>query len=181
MTDRKTEETGPVDSALVWLIAVGGAALLVVRWLASLDWLGLAGVVAGLAALLFGWWAVWPKRRLPRHRVRYMRLRARLRLHPGPGHATVFELWLRWGRLAAARRAKRSRPSLPLAARLSRPSQTSVLVGRATTGTGCGSRWKSTSSTSRRPARASPGRWPASSPATRARWWRPRPAGTCTR
>ena len=27
-----------------------------------------------------------------------MRLRLRLRLHPGPGHATLFELWLRWGR-----------------------------------------------------------------------------------
>ena len=60
-----------------------------------------------------------------------MRLRARLRLHPGPGHATVFELWLRWGRLAAARRARRSCPSLLRRERLLRPSQTSVLVARA--------------------------------------------------
>ncbi len=60
-----------------------------------------------------------------------MRLRARLRLHPGHGHATVFELWLRWGRLAAARRAKRSRPSLSLPERLTCPAQTSVLVARA--------------------------------------------------
>ena len=60
-----------------------------------------------------------------------MRLRARLRLHPGPGHATVFELWLRWGAGAAARRARRSRPSLPWLERRLRPSQTSVLIGRA--------------------------------------------------
>ena len=29
-----------------------------------------------------------------------MRNRARLGLRPGPGHATGFECWLRWGRLA---------------------------------------------------------------------------------
>ena len=80
---------------------------------------------------ILGSWALIPNKRLPRHRVRHMRLRARLRLHPGPGHATVLELWLRWGRLAAARRARRSRRSLPLLTRWFRPSQTSVLVGRA--------------------------------------------------
>jgi hypothetical protein len=41
------------------------------------------------------WWAFWPHHRLPRNRVRHLALRAHLRLHPGPGHATVFELWLR--------------------------------------------------------------------------------------
>lgn len=58
------------------------------------------------------------------------------RLHPGPGHATVAELWLRWGRLAVGRRARRYRPSLSLADRLLRPSQTSVLVARAHYGHG---------------------------------------------
>jgi type IV secretion system protein VirD4 len=43
----------------------------------------------------------------------------------------VFELWLRWGRLASARRARRCRPSLLRRERLLRPSQTSVLVARA--------------------------------------------------
>ncbi|MFI5068278.1 MAG: type IV secretory system conjugative DNA transfer family protein, partial [Streptosporangiales bacterium] len=44
---------------------------------------------------------------------------------------TVFELWLRWGRLAAARRAKRSRRSLSLWERLTCPAQTSVLISHA--------------------------------------------------
>ena len=113
-----------------------GRGAVVVRWLARLDWLGLALVAAAVAGVLFAGWAVRPKRRLPRHRVRYMRLRVRLRLYPGPGHATLFELWLRWGRGAAARRAKRARPSLGWRARRFRPSQTSVLVGRAQYGRG---------------------------------------------
>ena len=91
----------------------------------------LAAIAAAVIVVVFVVQLVRPRRQLPRHRVRVMRLRARLRLHPGPGHATVFELWLRWGRLAAARRARRSRPSLRRRERLLRPSQTSVLVARA--------------------------------------------------
>ncbi len=53
----------------------------------------------------------FPSRKLPRNRVRQMRLR--------------------WGRLAAARRARRSRPSLSLPDRLFCPALTSVLVARA--------------------------------------------------
>src|SRR5215471_3940499 len=107
MTDRTTGRTTASEHsksgpAVAVFIAVAAAVLLVVHWLARPDWPGLAGVAAAVAALLSGWWAVRPKRRLPRNRVRYMRLR--LRLHPGPGHAAVFELWLRWGPGAAARR-----------------------------------------------------------------------------
>lgn len=51
-------------------------------------------------------WAFIPHRRLPGNRVRHNRLRVRLRLHSGRGHATVFELWLHWGRFAAAALAK---------------------------------------------------------------------------
>ena len=135
MTKRTTaSEPGKSDPAVVVFIAAAIAVLLVARWLARLDWPGLAGVAAAVAALLFGWWAVRPKRRLPRNRVRYMRLR--LRLHPGPGHAAVFELWLRWGPGAAACRARRARPSLSFRARRLRPSQASVLVGRAQDGRG---------------------------------------------
>ncbi len=119
---------GPEAAAMV---AAGAAGLVVVQWLATLTWLEQAGIALGVVILLFASGAVFSRHRVPRNRVRHMRLRARLRLHPGRGHATVFELWLRWGRLAAARRAKRSRPSLPLAQRLARPSQTSVLVARA--------------------------------------------------
>ena len=130
MTDRRAGEPDKSGSGAV-VIAAAVAALAAVRWLARLDWPVLAAIATALTAVLFAVWAVRPKRQLPRHRVRYMRLRLRLRLHPGPGHATLFELWLRWGRGAAARRARRSRPSLTWRTRRFGPSQTSVLVGRA--------------------------------------------------
>jgi type IV secretory pathway TraG/TraD family ATPase VirD4 len=76
-------------------------------------------------------WCLGPHSRLPRFRVRYLRLRLHLRLHPGRGHASVFELWLRWGRLAALRRSARSRRSLPWWRRLSRPDEHSLVIGRA--------------------------------------------------
>ena len=130
-TGRPGSDPGKSGTAVAVFIAAAIAVLLAVRWLARLDGLQLAGVAAAAAMVLFGWWAVRPQRRLPRHRVRHMRLRLRLRLHPGPGHATLFELWLRWGRGAAARRARRARPSLSWRTRRLRPSQTSVLIGRA--------------------------------------------------
>src|SRR5215468_4520656 len=76
-------------------------------------------------------WAFGPHARLPRFRIRHLRLRLHLRLHPGRGHATVIELWLRWGRLAAFRGSARSRPSLPAWWRAVDPGQHSVTVGRA--------------------------------------------------
>jgi type IV secretion system protein VirD4 len=130
MADRRREPDGPAPGPVAAIAALLGS-LLLVPWLTSLTWLAQAGLAVGLVTLLFGSWAVFPQRRLRRHRVRYMRLRARLRLHPGKGHATVFELWLRWGRLAAARRARRSRPSLSRLERLLCPTLTSVLVARA--------------------------------------------------
>ena len=73
-----------------------------------------------------------PYRRLPRHRIGQMRLRVFLRLHPGRGLATLPELWLRWGRLAALRRSGRARPSLAWWERVTGPaSEYSVLIGRA--------------------------------------------------
>jgi type IV secretory pathway TraG/TraD family ATPase VirD4 len=93
------------------IIAISGVTLTAIKW-------------AFLPSL--------PYRRLPRHRVRYFRLRIRLRLHPGPGHATLPELWLRWGRLAVFRRSARARRSLPFWRRLLGPvSEYSILIGRA--------------------------------------------------
>ena len=76
-------------------------------------------------------WCIGPHSRLPRFRVTYLRLRLRLRLHPGRGHATVFQLWLRWGRLASFRRSRRSRPSLSIWRRLACPDEHSLAPGRA--------------------------------------------------
>jgi type IV secretion system protein VirD4 len=78
-----------------------------------------------------GRWAFLPARYLPGHRARALRVRLRLRLHPGKGFATVFGLHLRWGRLAALRRSGRIRPSLPWLARALFPGEHSVFVGRA--------------------------------------------------
>jgi type IV secretory pathway TraG/TraD family ATPase VirD4 len=76
-------------------------------------------------------WCVGPHSHLPRFRVRYLRLRLHLRLHPGRGLASVFELWLRWGRLAAFRRSGRIRPSMTVWQRIADPRRHSVRLGRA--------------------------------------------------
>ena len=89
-----------------------------------------AALMTGLLVLAGGRWCFAPSSHLPRYRIRHTRLRLRLRLHPGRGHATVFELWLRWGRLAAFRRSGRARPSLSVWRRTACPDEHSVLVGR---------------------------------------------------
>jgi type IV secretion system protein VirD4 len=91
-------------------------------------------VLLGILAIALKWafLPAFPYRRLPRHRVRYFRLRLHLRLHPGRGHATLPELWLRWGRFAAFRRSGRARPSLAFWERAISPASAySVLIGRA--------------------------------------------------
>jgi type IV secretion system protein VirD4 len=96
----------------------------------------LAVLTTGLVVLAFLRWCFIPTSHLPRYRIRHMRLRLHLRLHPGRGHATAFELWLRWGRLAAFRRSRRSRPSLCIWRRALRPDEHSVMPGRAHYGHG---------------------------------------------
>ena len=87
-----------------------------------------------LAAIIvrFLVWAYVPHRKLPGNRVRHNRLRLRVRLHPGRGHATVFELWLRWGRFAAFRGSGRSRRSMSIRQRIAAGSLAySIVIGRA--------------------------------------------------
>ncbi len=65
-------------------------------------------------------------------RVRSIRFRLWLHLRPGRGFASLTELWLRWGRLAALSYGARSRPGLSLSARLTLPTaEFAVRLGRA--------------------------------------------------
>ncbi|MFI5067676.1 MAG: type IV secretory system conjugative DNA transfer family protein, partial [Streptosporangiales bacterium] len=85
-----------------------------------------------LATLKWAYLPFLPYRRLPRNRVRHLRLRLHLRLHPGAGQATVLELWLRWGRFAGFRRSGRARRSLTFWQRALGPvSDYSIRIGWA--------------------------------------------------
>jgi hypothetical protein len=80
---------------------------------------------------VLGRWAFLPARYLPGNRARTLQVRLFLRLHPGKGFATIVGLHLRWGRLAALRRSRRVRPSLPLWLRALVPGGHCVFIGRA--------------------------------------------------
>ena len=82
-------------------------------------------------ALYAARWAFLPQRHVPRFRVMTMRLRVRLRLHPGRGFATLPELWANWGRFASWRESGRARPALPRSQRMVRPSSHAIYLGRA--------------------------------------------------
>jgi hypothetical protein len=67
-----------------------------------------------------------------RDRMRCARWRIIFRLHPGPGFATIAELWLRWSRHAAIGHGRRARPSLRFRARLTaRTTDYAVRLGRS--------------------------------------------------
>jgi len=108
--------------AVVWAVHHGYGSLVVAAAVA-------AAVLAAAVRVLV--WAFIPRRSLPRNRVRHARWRARLRLHPGRGHATAVELHMRWGRFAAFRKSHLTRPSLTAMQRLRHPDEHSVKVGRA--------------------------------------------------
>lgn len=72
-------------------------------------WL-LIGLALACALYKAAKWAFWPRHALPRHRIRHLKLRLFLRLHPGPGHATVAELHRHWGRRASALKDRYARP-----------------------------------------------------------------------
>jgi type IV secretion system protein VirD4 len=92
---------------------------------------GLIALAVTAAAILF--WKV----ALSRHdqgwrRVRSIRFRLYLWLRPGPGFASLHELWWHWGRRAALSYGARSRPGMGWLARLRRPTtEYAARLGRA--------------------------------------------------
>ena len=116
----------------VLLIASFAAASITVHGVES--GASIQALAAFLSVLLMGYWiwrAAFPGRNLPRNRVRAMRMRTRFGLRTGPGHATGYECWYRWGHFSAFRRSKRARPSVPKARRYLWPSEHAFLVGLA--------------------------------------------------
>jgi hypothetical protein len=95
-------------------------------------------VVLALLAWFFFYRSVLSRTAQSRHRVRALRWRARLRLRPGPGYASLPELVLRWGRLAALHHGGRARPGLGYSARVfRRVTAYAVRLGRAQYGRRC--------------------------------------------
>ena len=91
----------------------------------------LAVFLAAVIALLFHR-AVLSRRAQFRQRARALRWRAKLRLRPGTGYASLPEVALRWGRLAALHHGRRMRPGMGFLARLFSPATDyAVRLGRA--------------------------------------------------
>ena len=98
---------------------------------ASVIWAVLIAFVIGYVI-----WLVYrvtiSKHALARHRAWAMRHRISARLRPGPGFATVAELWVHWSKLAALSHGHRARPGLRLWDRLTSPATAyAVRFGRA--------------------------------------------------
>jgi type IV secretory pathway TraG/TraD family ATPase VirD4 len=89
-------------------------------------------VLVILVVLVLFWRVALSKHGHGWRRVRSIRFRLWLRLRPGRGFASLPELWLRWGRLAALSYGARSRPGLGLTARLTtRTTEFAVRLGQA--------------------------------------------------
>jgi type IV secretion system protein VirD4 len=89
-------------------------------------------VLVILAAVVLFWRVTLSRHGHGWRRVRSIRFRLRLWLRPGHGFASLPELWLRWGRLAALSYGARSRPGLSLLARLTTvTTEYAARLGRA--------------------------------------------------
>jgi len=65
------------------------------------------------------------------NRIRRLRWRIKFHLHPGPGFATVAEMWCRWSRHAAIGHGRRARPGMRFRHRLTgRTTDYAVRLGR---------------------------------------------------
>jgi type IV secretion system protein VirD4 len=89
--------------------------------------------ISGLVTFaVWGYATVISRNAQVRHRAWAMRWRIWLRLRPGYGFATVAELWMRWGRIAALSDGARGRPGMPFRVRVRRrTTDYAVRFGRA--------------------------------------------------
>jgi type IV secretion system protein VirD4 len=86
-----------------------------------------AGVAVVLAAAVFFRFTVFSG-----DRIRSIRWRIRVRMHPGPGFASIAELVIRWSRWSALHHGRRARPGLKLHHRArSRTTCYAVRLGRS--------------------------------------------------
>ena len=98
-------------------------------------WVPLA-VALAVAALFYS--RLLSKAAAARNRARALRWRIRARLRPGPGFASLPELFFRWGRFAALHHGGRARPGLPWRRRFrTRTTAFAVRLGRAQYGRRC--------------------------------------------
>jgi type IV secretion system protein VirD4 len=129
VSDGKKKNEVPVLATLLGVVFI-----VFVVWLILQIGLIPAAIVAVAALVLINVarWCWLPTGRVPRNRVRHMRLRLHLRLHPGRGHASVFDL-MRWGRVATWRYSARTRDALSSGERLAaawKARELSVRIGR---------------------------------------------------
>lgn len=108
------------------ILAAGYLAYRQVSRLPGLVLIVALALVAALAVRI-----IWGTSRLPSHRARHTRMRLRLRLHPGKGHASRLHLWLFWSAFASFRESARTRPALGMWARFRHPVAHAVYVGKA--------------------------------------------------
>ena len=89
-------------------------------------------IFVALIVLILFWRVALTRHGQGWRRVRSIRFRLWLWLRPGNGFASLPELWLRWGRLAALSYGARSRPGLSLASRLTTATtEFAARLGRA--------------------------------------------------
>ena len=100
---------GVITRLIVWALALAALGAVLFYEAVHNHFIVLALFFAVVFAVLF-YRAVLGRRAQARRRVRALRWRARLRLRPGPGYASLLELVFRWGRLAAVHHGGRARP-----------------------------------------------------------------------
>ena len=124
---------GFITRLIVWALVLAALCAVLFYEAVHNHFMILALFCAVVFVVLF-YGAVLGRRAQARRRVRSLRWRARLRLRPGPGYASLFELVFRWGRLAALHHGGRARPGLGFWRRvfLSCATAYAVRLGRGT-------------------------------------------------